>query len=131
MVEADLDPVRARFRKSDIDLGNLLGRADAAKGKEVDWEYGKSTLITGAPESGSGPRLEMIPVPDSPSLSVQSPLPRGALDIPQPIESSSGRTCAPSEAPTADGVQFDGLTWDTCVISVPNDVVGRRNLGRP
>ena len=53
----------------------------------------------------------MTPVPDSPSLSVQLPLPRDTLDIPQPLGSSFDRTRGPSQAPRADGAQYDELTW--------------------
>ena len=77
--EAELDPARARFRQSASDLGDQLGPIDVGKDMEVDREDGNPTLCTGAPESGSGPRPEMIPVPDSPSMSVQLPTSRDPL----------------------------------------------------
>ena len=120
-----------RFRQSDTDLENQLEQVDAAKDMEVDREDGNSTLSTDTPESVSGPRPDMIPVPDSPFLSAQLPLPRDTLDIPRPLESSSGRPCAPSQAPRADGPQYGRVSWDSYMISAPNEVIGRRNRRRP
>ena len=106
-----MDPVRVRFRQSGVDLADQLGPLDVGKDMEVGREDGNSSLSTGTPESGSGPRPEMIPVPDSPSLSVQLPTPQGPAVIPQPLEFSFDRTCAPSQVPREDGAQNAELTW--------------------
>ena len=77
----------------------------------MDREDGNSALSTGAPESGSGPRPEMIPVPDSPSLSVLFPTPQDPTVSAQPMGSAFDRTCEPSQVPRADGAQYDEFTW--------------------
>ena len=131
VAEADLDPVGIRSRQSGADLGNQLEQVDVAKDMEVDREAGNSALSSGATESGSVHRPEMIPAPDSLSLSVQLPSPRGTLDIPQPLESSFQRTCAQSRAPSADGARCDELTLGRPRDQYPDDVLegryGRRS----
>ena len=62
VVEADLDRVGLRLDQSNTDLGYQLERVVAAKDMEVDRGGGKSTLSTGTPESGSGPRPGIIAV---------------------------------------------------------------------
>ena len=110
MVAAELDPARVRFRQREADLGSRLGQMDVETDLGVDREDGNSTLSTGTPESGSGPLPEMIPVPDSSSLSVQLPTSRDTLDIQQPPEPPFDRTRAPSQAPRADGAQQKEFT---------------------
>ena len=47
-----------------------------------------------------------IPVPVSPVATR-----RDSLGIPQPLEFSFDRTCAPSDPPRADGAQYEELAW--------------------
>ena len=110
MEEAGLDPARFRFCQSGSDVVDQLGPLDVGKDMEVDRENGNSALRTGTPESGSGPRPEMISVPDSSSPSVQLPTPHDSLEIPQLPEPSFRRTCAPPQAPRANGAQYKELT---------------------
>ena len=110
MEGAELDPAQVRFRKRETEPGNPLGQIDVERDMELDREDGKSSLSAGSPESGSCARPEMVPAPDSPLLSVQLPTSRETLDIPQPLESSFDTKCAASQAPRADGAQYDELT---------------------
>ena len=108
--EDEVDPVRVRLHQGDSGLGDQLRQVEVEKDMEVDREDGNSTLRTGAPVSGCGPQPEMIPVPDSPTLSVQLPTPQQSTATPQPLEASFEGTCAPSQAPRADGPQNEELT---------------------
>ena len=110
MEEAELDPARVRFRQSGSGLVDRPGPIDVGKGMEADREEGNSTLSTGTPESGSGPRPEMISAPDSPCSSAQLPTPQDPTFTIQPMGSSFDRTCEPSQGPTADEAQYDELT---------------------
>ena len=107
----ELDPVRVRLHLSQSGLGDQLRQVDVVTDMEVDREDGNPALSTGAPECGCGPQPEMIPVPDSSTLSVQLPTPQQSKVPPQRLESSFDRTCAPSRAPRADGAQYWKLTW--------------------
>ena len=71
MEDAGLDPPRERFRRMGADLGSQPRQVDAGKDMRVDREDGNCASNTGTPESDSGPRPEMIPVPDAPSLSAR------------------------------------------------------------
>ena len=62
--EAGPDLVRVRFHQSGYDLGVQLGQIDVGKDMESDRDDGNSTLCTGTPESGSGPRPGMLPASD-------------------------------------------------------------------
>ena len=84
---------------------------DVEKDMEVEREDGNFTSITGMPGSDPGPQPEMIPAPDSLSLSAQLPSPRTSLEKRQHLESSVDKACAPPQAPRADGAQYDKLTW--------------------
>ena len=75
------------------------------KDMEVDRVDGTFTPSAGTPESASGPRPEMIPVPDAPSLSAQLPSPHTPSGRHQHLETSLDKTCAPSRAPRADGAR--------------------------
>ena len=110
MDETELGPARVCLRQGGSDLVDQPGPIDVGKGVEVDGGDGKSTLSTGAPESGSGRRSEMAPVPESPSLSVRFLTPQGAAVTTRPLGSSFDRACEPSQAPRADGTQYDELT---------------------
>ena len=101
--DAELDPVRTRFRQSGADLGSQLRHVDVEKDMEVEREDGNSTLNTGPPKSGSGPWPEVIPVPDPPSLSAQLPSPHVTMDKQRHVGSTFGMKCAPSQAPRAAG----------------------------
>ena len=122
-----MEPVQARFRQSGADLGSQLRRVDVEKDMEADREDGKPTLRAGTPESRSGPRSDRIPVPDFLSLSAQLTSPHVTMEKQQHPEPPFGRECARSQAPRADGVQYDVSTWDSYVISVSNEVIRRRN----
>ena len=110
MDEAEFDPARVPLRQSGPDLDDQLGRIDVVKDMEVGREYGNPTLSTGTPESGPDARQEMVPVPDSPLLSVQFSTPQYPAVILQPLESPVDRTSAPSQARRADGARYDELT---------------------
>ena len=69
--DAESDPMRERFRRFLADLGSPTRQVDVGEDMEVDREDGNFSSGAGAPESDSGPRPEMIPVPDSPRLSAQ------------------------------------------------------------
>ena len=64
MEKAALDPARVRFRQSGSDLVDQLGPIDVEKDMGVDREEGNSCLSAGAPQSGLGPRPEVILIPD-------------------------------------------------------------------
>ena len=53
----------------------------------------------------------MIPVPNSSTLPIQLPIPQDATVSPRPFNPSFVRTCAPSQAPEADGAKYEELTW--------------------
>ena len=108
---AELDPLQPRFRQFVADLGSQLRLVDVGKDMEVGREDGNSTLSTGTPERGSGPRPEMIPIPETPTLSAQLPSPRATLDRRQHPESFFDKTSSPTHAPRADRAQYDELTW--------------------
>ena len=110
-LEAELDPARVRPRQSESDPGYQLGQIDAEKDMEVDREDGNSTSSTGISRSGCSPQPEMIPVPDSPPLSAQLPTQQPSKMTLRHLESSLDRTCEPSQAPRADGAQYEKLTW--------------------
>ena len=59
-------------------------------GRDADEEDGNRTSSTGIPDSEPGPSPAAIPVPDSPSLSVQLPPPRGPSGNHPDWESSCG-----------------------------------------
>ena len=61
--------------------------------------------------TGCTPRPEMIPVPDSPSLSVQLPTKQPSKPNLHPPDSSSERTCELPQVPRADGAQYEDLSW--------------------
>ena len=73
---AELDPLHVRFRRIGADLGSQSRQVDVGEDMEVGSEDGNHTPRTGTPESNSGPRPDMILVPDSPSLSAHLPSPR-------------------------------------------------------
>ena len=74
MVEEELDPVRVRVPQNGSGLGDELQNAEAESEMEMDREDGNSTSSTGIPKSGCSPQPAVIPVPDSPSLSVRLPI---------------------------------------------------------
>ena len=119
--------MRVRFRRTGADLESRRRQVDVAKEMEVDRGDGNFTSRTGTPESDSGPRPDMIRVPDSPPLSAQSLSPRAPPDGNQMLESSFAKARAPYQAPRAAGAQCDELRWDSCMISVHNEVLGRWN----
>ena len=80
------------------------------KGKEVDTKDGNYTSSTVSTESDSGLRPEMIPAPDSPSLSAQLPSPHASSGGRPHLESSFDKMRAPSQAPGAAGNQYDEMT---------------------
>ena len=94
--DAELVPPQARFRLLGADLEGQLRRVDVGKDMEAGRGNGNPILSTGTPESGSGRRSEMIPVPDSPPPSVQLPSPRAPLDGLYHLESAFDEKCAPS-----------------------------------
>ena len=108
--DSEIDPLQARFRPIGADLGSQLRQVDLGKEMEGDREDGESTQSTGTPESGSGPRPGMIPAPDLASLSAQLPPPRTTLERRQLLESFFDKTCAPSQAPRAEGAQYGEIT---------------------
>ena len=108
--EDEVDPVRVRLHQGDSGLGDQLRQVEVEKDMEVDREDGNSTLRTGAPESGCGSQPEMIPAPDSPTLSVQLPTQQQSKVTSHPMEPSRARTRAPSQAPRADGTQHEKLS---------------------
>ena len=71
------------------------------KDMEVDKEDGNFAPIAGSPMSDSGPRPEMIPVPDSAPTSGQLPSSRTLLDRHQHLESSFDKKCASPQATRA------------------------------
>ena len=107
----ELDPLRARFRRIGPDLGSQPRQVDVGKDMGSDRKRGNVTPSTGAPESDSGPRPEMIPVLESSSLSARLPSPHAPLDRHKHLESSPDETCAPFRAPRADETQYGELTW--------------------
>ena len=71
------------------DPGGQLKHGGVEKDMDVYGEDGRSALSTGPPESGSGPRPEMVPAPGPPSLSAQLPSLRVTMDTQQHLESPS------------------------------------------
>ena len=108
--DAELDPHRERLRCIGADLGSQQGQADVGEEMEADREDGSYTSGTGTPESASGPKPEMIPVPDSPPLPVELPSPRVPSGRSPHSESSFDKTREPLQAPAADGAQNDKMT---------------------
>ena len=109
--DAKLDPLRERFRRTRADLGGQPREADVEKDMEVDRENASFSSSTGTPERNSGIRPEMVPVPESPSLSIQLPSPQVPSDGHQHLVSSFDKTCVPSRASWADGTQLAKMTW--------------------
>ena len=64
--DAELNPLRDRFRRIGADLVSQPKQVGVEKEMEVDREGGNDTSSTSTPERDSGPRPEMILVPDSP-----------------------------------------------------------------
>ena len=108
--DAELDPLHARFGRIGADLESQLRQVDVGRDMEAEREDGKCTSSTGATKSDSAPQTEKIPAPDSLPLSARLPAPRTSLEKHPHLESSSDKVCAPSQAPRADGAQYDGLT---------------------
>ena len=113
--DAVLDLPRERFRRIGADLGSQPRQVDAEKDMVADREAGNYASGTGTPESDSGPKPEMSPAPDSPFSSAQLPLPRVQSDKHPHLESSFDKTCEPSQAPRADGAQYDEMTCGVVV----------------
>ena len=80
---AEVDPAQTRFRYIGADLGAQLRQVHVEEDMAAGRGDGESTPSTGTPESGSGHRPEMIPVPDSPPLSASLRVSTGA-SIPGP-----------------------------------------------
>ena len=84
----------------------------------VDREDGNNASSTGIPESESGLKLEVNPVPDFPFLSVQESAfgKASALRVPSDrrlhLEPSFDKAREPSQDQRADGAQSDEMTWD-------------------
>ena len=110
MEAAEFHPLRERFPRIGPDLGSPTGEVDMEKDMDVDREDGNFTSRPGTPESDSGPRPDMIPVQDSPSLSAHLPSPQVPAEGRQYLEPSFDKKCAPPQAPRADGAQYDELT---------------------
>ena len=70
MGDAELDPSHARSRRIGVDLGSRLRQVDVGEDMDADRDDGNFISGAGTLGSDSGPRPEMIPVPDSPYLSV-------------------------------------------------------------
>ena len=85
--DAEADPMRTRLRSGGLDLGSRQEQVDLEVGRDVDGKDEKCTLSTGVPESGTGPKPEATPAPDSPSFSVRLPSPRGSLEGNRGLES--------------------------------------------
>ena len=98
--------MRERFRGIGADLGCPPRQVGVGEDMDADREAGDVTSSASTPEIDSGPRPEMIPAQDSPPLSVQLPSSRAPSEGHQHLESSFDRTCAPSQAPRADGAQY-------------------------
>ena len=109
--DAELDPLRERFRRIGADLGTQPKQVDVEKDMDADREDGNYTSSTGTPGSDSGPKPEMVPAPDPPPLSVRFLSPRVPSDTHPHLESSFEKTCWPSQAPRAEGAQYDEMTW--------------------
>ena len=125
MEDAELDPVRERSQRIGADLGGQPRQVDV--GRDMDVEDGKNATSAGTPESDSGPRPEMLPAPDSPPLSVQ---------LPSPLVPSDGvRIWSPPLLKRAKRLRFQGrpgpctrsYRGGSCMISVRNEVLGRRS----
>ena len=94
MEDAELDPLRERFRRIRADSGRRPRQVDAEEDVDVDMEGGKYAPSPGTPESDSGPK------PDSPS-------PRVLSDKHPYLESSFDKV---------------RLLGGSCVMSVRNDL---------
>ena len=110
MKDAELDPHRERLRRIGADLESQQRQVDVGGDMEMDREDGSYTSSTGTPESDTGPKPEVIPVPDPPSLSVELPSPRVPSERPPHSESSFDKTCEPPQAPEAVGAQYYKMT---------------------
>ena len=75
VADAELAPLRERFRHIGADSGSPPRHVVLGADMDVDREDGNDTSSTGNPESESGAKPEMIPVPDSPSPPEQLPSP--------------------------------------------------------
>ena len=93
MEDAELDPLRERFRRIGADLGTQPKQVDVEKDMDADREDGNYTSSTGTPGSDSGPKPEMVPAPDPPPLSVRFLSPRVPSDTHPHSESSFEKTC--------------------------------------
>ena len=91
--DAGLDPLRGRLRFVGTDSGSQATQVDVETETRIDWKNGNNTLRPGIPESGSWFKPEMIPAPDSPSLSVQLPPPRVPSGMHPNLGSSSDKGC--------------------------------------
>ena len=101
--DAELDSLRERFRHIGADLGSQPRQVDSETDTDVDWEDGNNASSSGVPESESGVLPEMVPVPGSPSLSVQLPSPRAPSEKRPHLEPSFDKARKPSQAPRAEG----------------------------
>ena len=78
---------------------------------QADRGGGNSTPRTGIPVSGCSPRPDLIPVPDSPTPSAQSPAEQQSEVNTHPLDPLCDRTYAPSQVPREDGTQYEKLSW--------------------
>ena len=77
---------------------------------QADRGGGNSTPRTGIPVSGCSPRPDLIPVPDSPTPSAQSPAEQQSEVNTHPLDPLCDRTYAPSQVPREDGTQYEKLS---------------------
>ena len=105
-----MDPARVRLLQNGSGLGDELRNVEMESEMEADREDGNSTSSTGIPESGCRTQPEMAPVTDSPSPSAQLPTRQPCRMTLNPLDSSFDSTREPSQAPRADGGQYEKLT---------------------
>ena len=108
----EVDLPNARLRTGGLGLGNQRGPADVDGNMDVDEDDRIDTSSTSDPEGGSGEIPEAIPAPDSLSLSVQHPPPRGSVERRLDPGSSFDKLRQPSQVPKVTRTQDDEMTRD-------------------
>ena len=110
--DAEVDPTKYRLRALGWDPGNQPGPVDVDGNMDVGEDDGIGAPSTWIPESGSRRRQGALPAPDSPSLSVRLPAPKGSVGRHPDPGSSFDRLCEPSQALEVNRTLYDEMTWD-------------------